>query len=166
MDSRSRAWRYYRAVGLDLDGTIACGGPPEESVLAAIDAARADGIRVVLVTGRILSELEAEFPGITVRFDAVCAENGAVLAVDGMIHRLARALDPRLERLLTDRGVAVRTGEVLLACDADAAHLAMDAIHQLQLDAQLVRNREALMILPAGVTKGTGVTDTLGRLGV
>lgn len=166
MDPRSRHWRYYRAVALDLDGTIACGGAPEGHVLAAIDAARADGIRVVLATGRILAELEAEFAGLIARFDAVCAENGAVLAVDGMIHRLARPVDARLARRLTEQGVAVRSGEVLLACGAEAAHLAMDAIHQLQLDAQLVRNREALMILPAGVTKGTGVIDTLGRLGI
>lgn len=90
-------------------------------MLAARAAARAGGFRVVLVTGRILTELEAEFPGLTARFDAVRCENGAVLAVDGMIQRLARPVDERLTRQLVDQGVVVRTGEVLLACDANAA---------------------------------------------
>lgn len=165
-ETGARTWRYYQAVALDLDGTIACGGAPENGVLAAIHAVRATGVRVVLVTGRILTELEADFPGLTARFDAVCAENGAVLAMDGVIHRLARPVDARLEALLTERGVPVRAGEVLLACGADATHVAVDAIHELHLDTQLVRNREELMILPAGITKGTGVADTLGRLGV
>ena len=52
-----------------------------------------------------------------------------MLVVDGVIHRLARPVDERLAWLLTENGVAVRTGKVLLACDA--AHLAVDAIHQL-----------------------------------
>lgn len=159
-------WRYYRAVALDLDGTIAFGGPPDERVLAAIADARAVGVRVVLVTGRILAELEADFPGLATHFDAVCAENGAVLSMSGGTRLLARPVDRRLEKRLLDSGVPVRAGEVLLACEAGAAHLAVDVIHELQLDAQLVRNREQLMILPAGVTKGTGVVGTLGALGI
>lgn len=115
-------WRHYRAVALDLDGTIAFGGPPEDRVLAAIAGARAVGVRMVLVTGRILTELEADFPGLTTHFDAVCAENGAVLSMSGGIRLLARPVDRRLEKRLLDAGVPVRAGEVLLACDASAAH--------------------------------------------
>ncbi|GAB3888549.1 hypothetical protein GCM10029964_056410 [Kibdelosporangium lantanae] len=159
-------WRYYRAVALDLDGTITSGGPPRAAVLDAISSARAAGVRVVLVTGRIIAELEAEFPGLARHFDAVCAENGAVLSVSGVRRPLAHRVDERLEKRLLDRGVAVRAGDVLLACGADAAHVVVDAIHDLHLDTQLVRNRQELMILPAGVTKGAGLVDTLAHLGV
>jgi hypothetical protein len=160
------SFRYYRAVALDLDGTIACDGPPGEEVLAAIRAARADGIRVLLVTGRILTELEGEFPGLADEFDAVVAENGAVLALCGVVRPLARQVDPELLRWLTGHGVAVRQGAVILALRASAAHLALDAVQDLRLDAQLVRNRGELMVLPAGVTKGGGLVDALGELGV
>ncbi len=33
------------------------------------------------------------------------------------------------------------------------------------LGRQLVRNRAALMVLPSGVTKGTGLIEVLGELG-
>lgn len=160
------SFRYYRAVALDLDGTIACGGPPGEEVLAAVRDARAGGIRVLLVSGRILAELEAEFPGLAGEFDAVVAENGAVLALSGVVRPLARPVDPQLLRWLTERGVAVRRGMVILALQASAAHLALDAVQDLRLDAQLVRNRGELMVLPAGVTKGGGLVDALCELGV
>ncbi|WP_157984937.1 HAD family hydrolase [Lentzea terrae] len=147
-------------------GRIACGGPPGEEVLAAVRDARAGGIRVLLVSGRILAELEAEFPGLAGEFDAVVAENGAVLALSGVVRPLARPVDPQLLRWLTERGVAVRRGMVILALQASAAHLALDAVQDLRLDAQLVRNRGELMVLPAGVTKGGGLVDALSELGV
>ena len=67
---------------------------------------------------------------------------------------------------LTDRGVAHRTGQVLVACAAADEPAASEVIRDLGLDCQLVRNRGELMILPAGVTKGTGLLETLGELGL
>lgn len=158
--------RYYQAVAMDLDGTIVTDGPPDADVLVAIKAARVAGLRVLLVTGRIRAELEAEFPGLADRFDAVVTENGAVVATRGLTQALCPPVDSRLAQQLAAQGVAVRTGEVLVACDATAAHQALDLIQQSQLDAQLVTNRGALMILPAGVTKGTGVRAALDRFGI
>ena len=70
-----------RAVALDYDGTLATDCGPTPAVLDAIAETRARGLRVVLVTGRILSELRAVFPDALDRFDAVVAENGAVIGV-------------------------------------------------------------------------------------
>ena len=39
-------------------------------------------------------------------------------------------------------------------------------IRLLGLDAQIIQNRQALMVLPAGVTKGTGLFEALGDIGV
>ena len=41
-------------LALDYDGTIAIDDRPDASVLTAIAAARSSGIKVLLVTGRIL----------------------------------------------------------------------------------------------------------------
>ena len=39
-------------------------------------------------------------------------------------------------------------------------------VRELGLDCQLIRNRGELMILPAGVTKGSGLLEALGELGL
>jgi haloacid dehalogenase-like hydrolase len=65
---------YFRAVAVDFDGTLAEGEVAPET-LAALSEARARGIRVILVTGRIMSELRAVFPEVDDRVDAVVAEN-------------------------------------------------------------------------------------------
>lgn len=65
--------RWYRAVALDLDGTLTTGDWPQPAVLDRIAALRADGVRMLLITGRILADLDVEFPGLADRFDVVVA---------------------------------------------------------------------------------------------
>lgn len=156
----------FRAVAVDYDGTLTQGPRPQASVLAAVREVRAAGRMVVLVTGRILSELRADFAEVDDEFDAIVAENGAVLAGDGDTRDLARPVDAELAAALAHRDVALRRGRVLVACDAAGASVALEQVARLGLDCQLVRNRDALMILPAGVTKGTGLVEALGDLGV
>jgi len=157
---------YFRAVALDFDGTLASDGQVSPDALAALDDARARGIRVVLVTGRILDELREAFPSVDVHVDAIVAENGAVLSHDGMMRLLAAPIDLAVGAALTTEGIAWRAGRVLIACSASAETVALGAIDALGLDCQLVRNRSELMILPAGVTKGTGLVEVLGDLGL
>ena len=52
---------YFRAVAIDFDGTLA-DGRVTPGTLAALAEARARQIRVILVTGRIVSELLARSP--------------------------------------------------------------------------------------------------------
>lgn len=68
-----------RALALDYDGTIAQDGVLNPNVRAAIGEARSHGLTVVLVTGRVLSDLK-RVAGELDFVDAVVAENGAVLA--------------------------------------------------------------------------------------
>jgi hydroxymethylpyrimidine pyrophosphatase-like HAD family hydrolase len=55
---------WFRAVAVDYDGTLCRGPRPEPPGLAAVEQARRTGLRVVLVTGRILQELQADFPEV------------------------------------------------------------------------------------------------------
>ena len=157
---------YYRAFAFDYDGTLTQLTRPSDEVLAAIAAARQRGDLVLLATGRILTELRADFPDVDDHFDAIVAENGAVISD----HRGKRALVDRVPRSLEDellrRGVPVRAGDVLLACDAAHAHTVFEAITDSGLECQLIRNRAALMVLPSGITKGTGLFEVLGDLGI
>jgi len=69
----------FGVLALDYDGTIARDGILDSEVKGAIAEARARGIAVIIVTGRILSDLK-RVAGDLQSVDAVVAENGAVLA--------------------------------------------------------------------------------------
>ena len=127
---------------------------------------RSDGLAAVLVTGRILTELDETYPEVAQHFDAVVAENGAVLAVEGDVRNLNPPVEPVLGSALTERRVPFRSGRVLLAGDAAHAPAVLDAVGSLGLDCQIVRDRGALMVVPAGVSKGTGLLAALTELGI
>ena len=156
---------YFRAVALDYDGTLA-DGQVAPATLAALSQARARGIRVILVTGRIMSELRAVFPEVDEHMDAVVAENGSLLVTHGGVRLLAAPIGRAVSAALTGRGVAHRRGQVLIAGAAADEPAALEVVRELGLDCQLIRNRGELMILPAGVTKGTGLLEALRELGL
>ncbi len=156
----------FQAIAVDYDGTLTHADRPAPEVLAAIREQRERGRVVVLVTGRILSELRDVFPEVDDEFDAIVAENGAVLADADGVQDLAAPIDPLLAQRLAHRDLPVRQGRVLLACDARHHQTVIEEIVRLELGCQLVHNRAALMVLPNGVTKGTGLSQALGNLGI
>jgi hypothetical protein len=135
-------------------------------VLDALGGVRARGLRVVLVTGRILAELRDSFPDLDEHVDAVVGENGAVVSGPAGTRLLAPPVAGELAAALAARGVRCRRGEVLVACGGDDEHAVLDEVRRLGLDCQLVRNRSELMVLPAGVSKGVGLVEALGDLGL
>ena len=146
----------FQVAAVDLDGTLTSRGRVSVEALGAIGRVRRNGLRVVLVTGRIGAELAAEFPDLAAHVDGLVLENGAVAVTDGSAHRLAAPVERVLDDALAERGVPCRRGEVLLAIDGEHAATVVEVIGMLGLDCQIVRNRTAVMVLPAGVTKGTG----------
>ncbi len=147
---------FFQVAAVDLDGTLTMRGRLSAEALESIDRVRQTGRVVVLITGRIGSELAAEFPDIADHFDALVLENGAVMVTDGRTQSLAPPVDRVLDEALVERGVPFRRGEVLLAIDGEHAATVVEVIGSLGLDCQIVRNRAAVMVVPAGVTKGTG----------
>jgi len=157
---------YFRAVALDVDGTIAEHDEIFPGVLEALRRTRESGIATLLVTGRTLEDLRATFPGLEGEVSAVVGENGAVLSSKGKVRALAAPVDSALGAELGSRGVAWHQGEVLLACSAADEVAVLASVRHLGLDYQLVANRDALMVLPAGVTKASGLAAALGALGL
>lgn len=155
----------FKAVALDLDGTLAENDHLADTAVTAVRAGRVD-LKVILVTGRIQDDLQAVYPGLCSEFDAVVAENGAVLHTRSDMRLLASPVDPAVRPALASRGIAARAGRVLLAIAGDDAAAAIEVIADLGLDHQVVHNRGAAMILPAGVTKGTGLLAALDELGL
>lgn len=155
---------FFKVVALDLDGTITSAGHLVRHALVAIEEARRNGLTIVLVSGRIHSELRTEFPQIGDYFDAMVLENGAITVVEGQSRALTPQVDGGLVQALADRGIPCRRGEVIIAIDGQHAPTIVEVIAELGLDYQITRNRGALMVLPAGVTKGTGLATTLAAM--
>jgi hydroxymethylpyrimidine pyrophosphatase-like HAD family hydrolase len=154
----------FRVLALDYDGTIAQDGKLDPDVKRAIVEARARGVVVVLVTGRILSELEKVVGDLSF-LDAIVAENGAVLSFLRGHSRLLGERPPAifLEELRR-RGIDFLAGECVVESDADLAPQVLAVIRQLELPLSLLFNRDRLMVLPQGVSKGVGLRAALATL--
>ena len=85
----------FRVLALDYDGTIALDGVLSADVKSSIAEARAHGIVVIIVTGRILADLRI-VSGELDFVDAVVAENGAVLALPGAQPQVIGKLPPQI----------------------------------------------------------------------
>jgi hydroxymethylpyrimidine pyrophosphatase-like HAD family hydrolase len=155
----------FRVLALDYDGTIAQGGKLHPEVRAAIDDARAKGVAVILVTGRIMEDLRREAGNLQF-LDAVVAENGAVLAFPGKGRSMALGPQPPpvfLEELRRRKIPAV-AGECLVEAEAALAHRILDVIRERELPLVILFNRSRLMILPQSISKATGLREALSVL--
>jgi len=153
-------------VATDYDGTIAERNTVSESTARALERVRATGRTLLLVTGRMLPDLQRVCPDADRMFDAVVAENGAVVYFPGRreVRRLGDAPEPALLHALRRRGVRFDVGSAIVATDTSFAEAALAAIRETGVERTLVFNKAALMLLPGGVTKGTGLAAVLGAL--
>jgi hypothetical protein len=152
-------------LALDYDGTVTRNDALDPSVREAVAAARASGITVLLVTGRILSELR-RVAGDLHFVDGVVAENGAVVhfPTAGHTTRVAQPVDAKFTEELRARGIRHQAGECLVdAAAADAPGL-LDVIRRLELPLVLLFNAGRVMVLGQGVSKATGLHALLDML--
>jgi hydroxymethylpyrimidine pyrophosphatase-like HAD family hydrolase len=154
-----------RVLALDFDGTIAVDGALHADVAAAIQEARNAGLLVVLVTGRILGDLDA-LSGSPPVFDAIVAENGAVLTLPDVPSPilLSHEPDPRFLNELGRRHIRHRSGASVVEAGADAAPQVVEIIRSLGLPLAITFNLGRLMVLPHGVSKASGFREALWRL--
>jgi hydroxymethylpyrimidine pyrophosphatase-like HAD family hydrolase len=157
---------HYLALASDYDGTIAADGVVDASTLATLERLRAGARRLVLVTGRELPDLQRVMPRLDL-FDLVVAENGALL-YDPANHEeqaLAEPPPPRFLERLRELGVApLSAGRVIVATWEPNEGKVLSAIHDLNLDLQIIFNKGAVMVLPGSVTKASGLRAALARL--
>ena len=157
----------YTILATDFDGTIAHHSGVPESTLDALRRVRASGRKLFLVTGRELDDLLAVFTPINV-FDSVIAENGALLFQPST--RETRILSPQpperfVEELLR-RGVPISVGRSIVATVEPHEYTVLEVIRDLGLEWQVIFNKGAVMVLPSGINKATGLTFVLNELGV
>jgi hydroxymethylpyrimidine pyrophosphatase-like HAD family hydrolase len=159
--------RYY-ALACDYDGTLAPDGRAGAETLDALRAVRGSGRKLILVTGRLLPDLAAMLEPLDL-FDRIIAENGAVLyrPASREERQLAEPPPPEFVSRLVRHGVApLQLGRVIVATMRPHETAVLAAIRDLGLELQVIFNRDAVMVLPSGVNKGTGLRAALDELGL
>lgn len=155
-----------RAIAVDYDGTIATDGVLHPAVRESIRQARQRGVVVVIVTGRILSDLRC-VAGSLDFVDGIVAENGAVVSLpNGHTTSLGHAPPPSLLTKLTARGIDYQVGRCVIELDAAFANVAISLIRELELPLAITFNRSRMMLLPDSISKSSGLRELLSVLGV
>jgi hydroxymethylpyrimidine pyrophosphatase-like HAD family hydrolase len=157
----------FRALATDYDGTLASQGVVNHDTFAALERLKASGRKLLMVTGRELPDLRSVFPAL-VLFDAVVAENGALLYRPGGTEQLLGPPAPTalIDDLRRRRVVPLAVGRSIVATlSANAASVA-EAIAASSPSWRMIFNKDSVMILPEGVDKASGLVAALQALGL
>ena len=142
-------------------------GAASASTVAALRRLKDSGRKLILVTGRQLDDLFEIFPEHDL-FDRIVAENGAVLYRPSNQESRALAEPPppafaeRLKRSIPD----VAVGKVIVATWQPHEVTVLELIKEMGLELQVIFNKGAVMILPSGVNKASGLGEALAELGL
>jgi hypothetical protein len=158
----------YQALICDYDGTIAHHGAVDPATIAALERIVASGRRLVLVTGRDLPLLERDFDRLDL-FDRVVTENGAFLYNPASRDErlLTEPPDERFVQLLRDRRIEpLSVGRAIVATWEPHERAVLEAIRELGLELEIIFNKGAVMVLPTGITKASGLQAALLDMGL
>ena len=156
----------YHVLATDYDGTLALDGRVDAATVESLRKLLATGRRLVMVTGRELPELLSIFPEIDL-FEWVVAENG------GLLYRpstkaekpLAESPSGSFLQALHDKGVdPISVGRVVVATWEPHQGAVIETIRDQGLELQVIFNKGAVMILPAGVNKASGLIAALQEM--
>jgi phosphoglycolate phosphatase (TIGR01487 family) len=157
----------YQLLATDYDGTLAHHGRVSPETIAALERFRHSGGKLVLITGRILDDLRNVFDRFDL-FDRIVAENGATTyRPDKRVERpLTEPVPAQLLEELRARNIPFGTGRCIVATVEPHQDAVLAAIHELGLEYQVIFNKGAVMVLPSGVNKGSGLQHALDELGI
>jgi HAD superfamily hydrolase (TIGR01484 family) len=158
----------YHALVCDYDGTLAWEGRVSEETLAALDRLRSSGRRLILVTGRELDDLSRVFPHFDL-FERIVAENGALLyrPATQEVKILGRRPPEEFIQALRERNIyPLSVGQVIIATRHPYETVVLQVIRDLGLELHVIFNKGAVMVLPSGVNKATGLQAALDELGL
>ncbi len=158
----------YLTLCTDYDGTLATEGHVFPETAAALESLIASGRRLVLVTGRELDDLQKVCPYLHL-FEYAVVENGALLYQPSTHTETLLAQRPpdSFVAALRARGVGpISVGRVIIATWEPHETVVLETIKDHGLELQVIFNKGAVMILPAGVNKATGLAAALTKMGL
>ncbi|MET3519075.1 HAD-IIB family hydrolase [Mesorhizobium abyssinicae] len=157
---------YFIALATDYDGTLAHDGIVTRKTLSALEQLKKTGRKLILVTGRELPDLKRVFPELAL-FDKVVAENGALVYTPASEEERTISPSPSADLVagLKKRGVKpLSVGRSIVATWEPHQATVLDVIKELGLELEIIFNKGAVMILPSGINKATGLAAALGDL--
>jgi hydroxymethylpyrimidine pyrophosphatase-like HAD family hydrolase len=158
--------RHLRILACDLDGTLTENETIAPETWEALRRAKLAGITILLATGRRLETFDAR--GL---FSEICE---AIVAEDGAVVYFPRRdttvlpfghLDPAILAHLATLAIPMEHGQALVATRVPYDEVIMEVLRQHGGGAVVEYNRGAVMLLPPGATKGTGLLFALQELG-
>jgi len=155
----------YLGLATDYDGTLATDGVVDAMTVRALENLKTSGRRLLMVTGRGLEDLQRVFTR-TELFDSIVAENGALL-YDPASREEKLLTEPPAQEFLTSlraAGVKFDVGRAIVASWTPAENVILEVIRRLGLDYQVIFNKGAVMVLPSGVNKATGLRAALDEM--
>jgi HAD superfamily hydrolase (TIGR01484 family) len=157
---------HYLALATDYDGTLAHDSHVSEVTLAALERLKASGRKIILVTGRELPELQSVFPELHV-CDAIVAENGGLLywPAEKREEVLGEAVPEAFVTEIVHRNVKpFSVGKTIFATWRPHETAVLEVIQNLGIEYHIIFNKRAVMVLPSGINKATGLDKALKRL--
>jgi HAD superfamily hydrolase (TIGR01484 family) len=157
----------YHILAADYDGTLAHHGIVADATVAALERLRQSGRRLLLLTGRQLPELLEIFPRADL-FDRIVAENGALLYRPATREEVPLAEPPPekfIELLKRQQVDPLAVGRVIVATWEPHQNVVLEAIRALGLELHVIFNKGAVMVLPSGINKATGLGAALAEMG-
>ena len=158
----------YVALATDYDNTLATHGRVASKTVVALERLIQSGRKVVLVTGRLLPDILDIFPEIAL-CERVVADNGAVLYRPATREHtvLAPPIPPAFIDELRRRGVPeLSFGDSIVGTVRPHELTVLEVIRDLGLELQVIFNRDAVMVVPSGINKSTGLVAALSEMGL
>lgn len=159
---------HYLALATDYDGTLATNGRIDDTTLDALKRLKESGRKLILVTGRHLDDVQQTCECLD-WFDCAVVENGGVLYFPETKeeHLLGEPPSEKFVQELRDRGIDnLGVGKVIVATWTPHETTVLQTIRDLGLELQVIFNKGAVMVLPSGVNKATGLAAALPKLGL
>ncbi len=178
----------YLALATDYDGTLASDGQVDTATLDALYRWKATGRHLILITGRRMDDFLNVFPHMDL-FDLAVVENGAVLYSprdrteillgeappaefvaqlrDRIQHHIATdSIPDEFQSLVEKQGLQMlAVGRVIVATWVPHDVTVQSLIDTLGLHhLQIIMNKGAVMVLPQGIDKASGLQAALQRL--
>ncbi|MGI0485782.1 HAD-IIB family hydrolase [Pantanalinema rosaneae CENA516] len=156
----------FLALAADYDGTLATNGQVNATTLAALKRLRESGRKLLLVSGRHLDDLNTVFPQLDL-FDCVVVENGALLYIPATKEERILGDPPPaafIQTLQEQNVQPLGVGRVIVSTWEPHETTVLQAIRDLGLELQIIFNKGAVMVLPSGINKASGLRAALTQL--
>jgi HAD superfamily hydrolase (TIGR01484 family) len=153
----------YRALVTDYDGTIATEGRVTPSTMEALTKWKSGGRKIILNTGRGLESVRRVFPSLSF-FDVLVLENGGVLYLPETGEERMLCDSPKetfVDFLRAHKVQPLAVGKTVVATLKPNLAMVQTAIAKHGSTLQIIMNLDAVMVLPKGIDKASGMLAAL-----